>query len=223
MTRSLDPDWIYFLREFELLYHSGSAGGSAPIRSHMRQVRARIARLLHHPTTFTPRDPWTLPVVSHWARAVDLALVERTATLARVLDRLAPTFSWEYGYAKVPSNLRQSYGFTELVGPRGPVQSQDLILGLVLFAPRCTYPQHRHGGITESYIVVSGHVSENDVGVYAPSSLIYNPPGYGHRITTAARTPCLLAYAWVGEPDHLAEPHMAFERSKRNAAPQHTG
>lgn len=213
--RDADPDWGYLLREFDNLYRHGSAGGSVPIRSHMQKVRARIAGLFKTPLVWQPRDPSTLPVTAHWARAIDNARDERTAPVARVLDRLYPAFSWEYGYSRVPTNLQKTFGFAELVGPRGPIVSSDLVLGLVLFAPRCTYPQHRHQRITESYVVISGALSENDVGVYAPSSMIYNAPGHSHRITTADRIPCLLGYAWIGDQAQLDAPQMAFNRPRR--------
>jgi dimethylpropiothetin dethiomethylase len=57
-------------------------------------------------------------------------------------------------------------------------------------------------------------VSENDAGVYAPGSLIFNPPGHLHRITTADQQPSLLAYAWVGAPEVLANQKMSFVRKK---------
>ena len=43
--------------------------------------------------------------------------------------------------------LRGKYAYAELVGPRGPVVSERLTLGLVLFGPRCTYPAHSHVGM----------------------------------------------------------------------------
>jgi len=35
-----------------------------------------------------------------------------------------------------------------------------------------------------------------------------------HRITTADREPCLLAYCWVGTPEDLRHQEMAFSRAK---------
>jgi len=90
----------------------------------------------------------------------------------------------------------------------------DLILGLVLFAPGTTYPARAHDGITESPICLTGAVSENDTGVHAPGSLIFNPPEHLHRITTAEQQPSLLAYAWVGAPEVLASHKMSFTRRK---------
>jgi dimethylpropiothetin dethiomethylase len=98
------------------------------------------------------------------------------------------------------------------MGPKGPIVSETLVLGLVLFAPGTIYPTHSHQEITESYFCLSGAISENDVGVYAPGSLILNPPEHPHRITTSDSEPSLLAYAWVGSPEKLACPKMVFSR-----------
>ena len=102
-----------------------------------------------------------------------------------------------------------------LAGPKGPVRTTELILGIVLFAPGCTYPAHAHSGITESYICLSGAVSENHQGVYAPGSMIFNPPEHLHRITVGKHEPALLAYAWMGSAAHLEEQVMVFNRKRR--------
>ncbi|CAN0601484.1 unnamed protein product, partial [Ectocarpus sp. 12 AP-2014] len=73
-------------------------------------------------------------------------------------------------------------------------------------------PSHAHDGITESYVCLSGAVSENHQGVYAPGSMIFNPPGQQHRITVSNREPALMAYAWVGPKDKLADQKMVFSR-----------
>ena len=101
------------------------------------------------------------------------------------------------------------------MGPAGPAVSERLILGLVLFAPRCTYPAHAHDGVTESYICLSGVVSESDAGVYAPGSLLFTPPNKLHRITTGDFEPTLLAYAWAGAPEKLSNQKMKFSRRPR--------
>jgi dimethylpropiothetin dethiomethylase len=114
----------------------------------------------------------------------------------------------------MPLGLSNKYAFSEFMGPKGPILSEELILGLVLFAPGTTYPTHSHKGISESYFCLSGAISENDVGVYAPGSLILNPPEHPHRITTSGLEPSLLAYAWVGSPEKLIAPKMAFSRQR---------
>ena len=121
---------------------------------------------------------------------------------------------WRYGYEKVPRGLRASYGYAEFCGPNGPVVTEEVILGVVLFAPGCTYPAHAHKGITESYVCLSGAVSENHQGVWAPGSLIFNPPEHMHRITVSDREPALLAYAWIGPKEELVGQKMVFSRPK---------
>ena len=73
----------------------------------------------------------------------------------------------------------------------------------MLFAPRCTYPAHAHDGLTESYYVLSGAISQNDTGVMSVGSLIFNPPRHLHRITVDDMEPALLSYAWHGPTEVL--------------------
>ena len=126
-----------------------------------------------------------------------------------------PDLSWQYGYEKVPKGLLGSYAYAEVAGPQGPVVTDDIILGIVLFAPGCTYPAHAHKGITESYVCLSGAVSENHQGVYVPGSMIFNPPEHLHRITVGISEPALLAYAWIGGRSDLIDQKMVFSRKKK--------
>ena len=113
---------------------------------------------------------------------------------------------------------RRKYAYCEILGPRGPIVCDKLILGFVLFAPKTTYPQHSHARIEESYISVAGAWSENNAAVYAPGSLILNRPGDEHRITTGERDPCLLAYAWAGPSEQLGDPGMKFTGRRKPQA-----
>ncbi len=210
------PDWRYLLRELYELYRFLPSGGSLPIRAHQRQVREEINKLLKANAPIQPGDAAQKPVTAHLRRALDQGLVTPNATMIRALDAVCGTLSWQYGYDKMPRGLERSFAFSEIAGPAGPVVSQNVILGLVLFAPGCTYPAHAHDGITESYVTLSGAVSENNQGVYAPGSLIFNPPGHRHRITVSDREPSLLFYAWTGAPERLANQKMAFTRAERS-------
>lgn len=208
------PDWLYLLREFYQLYRFSSAGGSSHIRTHLKEVRHRLSRLINHEPAMCQPQGNGRPVCSHLSRAIDLGLSNSTAPLVKAIERIRDQLHWEHGYPKVPHGLINKYAFSVIMGPKGPILSEELILGLVLFAPGTTYPTHKHQGITESYFCLSGSVSENDVGVYVPGSLILNPPGHLHRITTSAHEPSLLAYAWVGSTEKLAEQKMTFSRQK---------
>ena len=209
------PDWRYLLREFYNLYRFSSAGGSSHIRSHQKEVRHRLSRLLNHDQPVSQVQASEKQVCAHLSRALDIGLSHSTAPLVRAIERIRDQLYWEFGYEKVPQGLSHKYAFTEIMGPKGPIISETLVLGLVLFAPGTTYPTHSHQDITESYFCLSGSISENDVGVYAPGSLILNPPDHSHRITTSDREPSLLAYAWVGSPEKLLNPKMAFSRQRQ--------
>jgi dimethylpropiothetin dethiomethylase len=211
------PNWGYLLQEFQELYRRGKAGGSVRIRAHQKAVREAIARTLAANPPVLRRLPEQKPVTAHLQRAFDQGRREATQSIIRAIEAIAPELTWQYGYQKVPPGLGRKFAYAEFAGPHGPVQTAELILGVVLFGPRCTYPAHAHEGLTESYYTLSGAVSENDEGVYAPGSLIFNPPGRMHRITVGDSEPSLLAYAWHGPPDKLADQRMVFKRATRKA------
>lgn len=206
------PDWRYLLMEFHELYRRGKAGGSTKIRTHQRAVREAIGRIMDGNPRLISREREDKPVTAHLKRAMDNGRQEPTRSMIRAIESVIPELSWLYGYEKVPLGLAQKYAYAELAGPLGPVHTEEIVLGLVLFAPKCTYPAHSHDGLTESYYTLSGAVSENDDGVYAPGSLIFNPPGRMHRITVSDREPSLLCYAWHGPKQKLAGQKMTFKR-----------
>lgn len=209
------PDWGYLLREFYELYRFLSSGGSNQIRTHQRAVREAVSRVSKQNPPVLPPAPVDKPVVGHLKRALDEGRLERTATMIRAIESVSGELSWQYGYEKVPKGLEKKFAYAEFTGPSGPIVTDEVITGLVLFAPGCVYPTHAHEGITESYVCLSGAVSENHHGVYAPGSLIFNPPGTQHRITVSALEPSLLAYAWVGPREKLTQQKMVFSRPRR--------
>jgi len=211
------PDWRYLLREYYQMYLRSSAGGSQRIRSHQRVVRELISKVIESNTVIRVGEPLKKPVCTHLKRALDQGRLQRTSTVIRAIESITDDLAWMYGYERPPKHLMEKFAYAEIVGPNGPVVSSELILGLVLFAPKCVYPAHSHDGITESYFCLSGSVSENDDGVYAPGSLIFNPPGRNHRITVGDLEPCLLAYAWAGSQDKLAGQKMTFTRNRPRA------
>jgi dimethylpropiothetin dethiomethylase len=208
------PDWRYLLREFYELYRRGKAGGSARIRAHQRAVREAVGRLMdaNPPVLGGPIED--KPVTAHLKRALDNGRRESTQSVIRAIESVLPEVSWLYGYEKVPRGLSRKFAFAVFAGQQGPVYSEEVNLGMVLFAPKCTYPAHSHEGLTESYYTLSGSVSENDDGVYAPGSLIFNPPGRMHRITVSDSEPSLLSYAWHGPKEKLAGQKMVFRRPR---------
>ena len=207
-TPATGPLWRYVLQDYQALYHAGSAGGSAPILQHMTSVAEALTLILAERPEPAPTLEQVLPVAIHLKRALHGAEGFITSKLARSIALVAENLDWRYGYDDMPPGLEANFAFAEVVGPVGPIRHSAVKLGLVLFGPGTTYPTHSHAGITESYINISGYMSENDTGVYAPGSLIFNPPDHQHQITTAKEEPCLLSYAWTGERSAL-ESHRA--------------
>lgn len=211
------PDWGYLLREYYELYRFLSSGGSPRIRAHQRAVREAVNRVMRANAELRFREPAWKPVTAHLARALAEGKLERHAAVIRALEAVSPALDWQYGYDRVPRGLERKFAYAEIAGPNGPVLTDKVILGVVLFAPGCTYPAHAHDGIEESYVCLSGAVSENHQGVFSPGSLILNPPGSTHRITVSDREPSLLAYAWIGPEERLANQKMVFSRKSRTA------
>ncbi len=209
------PDWRYLLQEYYELYRYLPSGGSSRIRGHQRAVREAISRVLKANPAIQTQPPATKPVTAHLKRALDEGRGDRMGAMVRALESVMPDLSWQYGYEKVPKGLVGSYAYAEVTGPSGPIITEEIILGIVLFAPRCTYPAHAHKGITESYVCLSGAVSENHQGVYVPGSMIFNPPEHLHRITVGINEPALLAYAWMGDRVDLLDQKMVFTRKRK--------
>lgn len=215
-----NPDWGYLLREIYALYRHGSAGGSDPIRTHMRTAREALSRVLKADPPLHPQLPTEKPVTRHLTRALDRGRQGACAMAAGCVAHVRTGLAWQHGYERMPRTLADRYAFAEIAGPAAPVPARDVIAGLVLFAPGCVYPAHAHDGITESYVVLSGSVSENNLGVFTPGALIFNPPDHLHRITVSEAEPALLAYAWTGTPEALASQKMVFARPARKPAPR---
>lgn len=213
---SSDVDLYYVLREFDIAYRHAPNGGSAAIRAHMRLVRERLSALIKRDPPVEFAVPTRVPVNAHLPRALDNGEQGSAESFNRATRKIADRLCWQFGYDKIPAALARGYGYADIVGPGGLVKSENLALGYVLFGPDCTYPSHKHEGIAESYIVLSGACSQNDIGVFRPQSMIFNAPGTTHTIRTPRTEPVLLAYAWTAAPDDLAQHKMKFSRRKRS-------
>jgi dimethylpropiothetin dethiomethylase len=208
------PDWRYLLTECYELYRHLDSGGSDLIRSHQRKVREAISRTMKSNPEIKIDVIAGKPVTKHLKRVLDEGKHQPHASVIRSFESIQDRLNWQYGYEKMPRSLENKYAYAEICGPHGPVISAEVIMGVVLFAPCCVYPSHAHDGITESYICLSGSVSENHQGVYSPGSMIFNPPAHTHRITVSKREPALLLYAWVGERGNLKQQEMVFSRKR---------
>jgi dimethylpropiothetin dethiomethylase len=204
------PAWTALLNAFAAAYCTTSSGGCTAIEAHRARVCDLLSAVMAGDPDIVTREPATKPVVDHLASAIKVGRHHGMGPLCVALGDVADALTWEHGYASVPAPLARKYAYCEVLGPRGPIPCADMILGFVLFAPATVYAQHSHTDIQESYIAISGAWSQNGLAVHAPGSLVFNPPGYEHSITTDRHQPCLLGYAWIGPHERLVMPGMSF-------------
>jgi hypothetical protein len=91
-----------------------------------------------------------LPELARTAPAFSSQLV---AALAR--DGSALAWRQSYQVPQVSENFLENYGWSELVGPRGPYPSSAFACGILLLGPRTHYPTHHHEA-HELYLPLAG-------------------------------------------------------------------
>lgn len=144
------------------------------------------------------------PVAQFVPRAVELARKGPLAGIAEAFAVIEPQADWlqnpNYSVASLGPGYVDRYGYVELVGPGRPVESADLLVGLLLLGPDMHYPDHAHPA-EEIYHVVSGEADwwREDEGWRrkAPGTLIHHAPMVRHAMRTAGE-PLLALYCWTG-------------------------
>lgn len=139
----------------------------------------------------------TLPVVAAlepWRALVDCRII------AFELRRLARQLTWSQTYSPddFGPGFLERYGWTELIGLRGPIRSDRLACGFLLLGPATEYPMHRHVA-EEIYIPISGTASwragDQDWSVRPEGEIILHGSLVPHAMRTAAE-PLLALYLW---------------------------
>ncbi|MFO8147228.1 MAG: dimethylsulfonioproprionate lyase family protein [Gillisia sp.] len=195
--------WFRLLAGFYSGFENISTGGNNTISQHRAKVLQRLQNYTHH-VDLELVEPQQKPVCKYVTEAVKNGMETWYLPLLPAIGQMNKNLKWKYEYNYLPGNIKEKYAYAEVLGPRGPFVSKNLILGLLLLAPSAEYPKHRHTGIEESYLCLSGHVAFNDTGVFSTNTLIYVPPGLTHHLTTDNTEPCLLAYAWIADSKTLA-------------------
>jgi len=143
----------------------------------------------------------TLPVLSYLPELVADTNV-KIERMAKVLRTSAEHLSWRQTYSTqdFSADFLKKYGWTELIGLRGPIESMDIACGFLLLGPGIEYPMHSHES-TEVYIPLSSQAlwrQGNDTWVSRPSGApIYHRSWLTHGIRTES-TPLLALYLWRG-------------------------
>lgn len=144
------------------------------------------------------------PVAQFVPRAIELARKAPLAAVAEAFAAIEPQADWlqnpNYSIASLGSGYVDRYGYVELVGPGRPVESADLLVGLLLLGPDMHYPDHAHPA-EEIYHVVAGEADwwREDEGWRRkpPGTLIHHASMVRHAMRTAEE-PLLALYCWTG-------------------------
>ena len=145
--------------------------------------------------------PHNLPVLSYLP-AVVKATTKKTETLVNMLAPLANHMAWGQTYSAqdLGVGFLENYGWTEIIGLRGPVASNRVACGFLLLGPQIEYPSHFHEA-EEVYVPLT----KQTLWQQGKQSWVYRTPGlpiyHASRVPHAIRTeaiPLLALYLWRG-------------------------
>jgi hypothetical protein len=112
----------------------------------------------------------------------------------------AAALDWQqtYGESEIGRAFLDNYGYTEIMGTKGPLASERVACGFLLLGPATHYPRHRHEA-EELYVPLSGAASwqrgDSQWREHAPGTPIHHASGEPHAMRTGA-SPLLALYLW---------------------------
>lgn len=125
-----------------------------------------------------------------------------TQTIVQHLVEAADQLAWRQTYAASDfgAEFLRRYGWTELIGLRGPIASEAIACGFLLLGPGIDYPAHAHEA-EELYLPLSGTAlwrrGDEPWQLRTPGPPIHHPSWLPHAMQTAAE-PLLALYVWRG-------------------------
>jgi len=143
----------------------------------------------------------TLPVLSCLPELVAEAN-EETKRIVKLLEALAEHLAWGQTYSAEDfgAGFLEKYGWTELIGRRGPIKSKDIACGFLMLGPDIEYPLHSHEA-EEVYVPLnlqSLWMQGNDLWISRPGGIpIYHRSWLPHGMKTES-APLLALYLWRG-------------------------
>jgi quercetin dioxygenase-like cupin family protein len=193
---------LTLLRAIEAVYRGSPEGPLAA-------AAARIAGLRSQDV----RPSWSIrkPVAAFIGQAVVLGSQGPLASIAEAFAAVEPLAEWlqnpNYSVKSMGPGYVDRYGYVELIGPGRPVESPDLLVGLLLLGPDMHYPDHAHPA-EEIYHVVAGRAEwwREDEGWRRkpPGTVIHHAPMVRHAMRTGDE-PLLALYCWTGKVEVYAQ------------------
>ena len=148
-----------------------------------------------------PPPPRQLPVCAELVAALRFT-TPATHALTQALAAAAPALEWRqtYGAADFGAEFLQRYGWTELIGLRGPIASESLAVGFLLLGAGVEYPAHAHEA-EEFYLPLAGAAlwrrGEGGFALREPGEPIFHRAWEAHAMRTQA-APLLALSLWRG-------------------------
>ena len=148
-----------------------------------------------------PTQPNQLPVLAHLPQ-IKVQENDKAATLIQTLQTHTTQLQWGQTYttADFSPTFLANYGWTELIGLRGPIASQEIACGFLLLGPHTTYPKHSHQA-QEVYLPLTfptQWIQDTEAWVTKPKHIpIHHPSWLPHGMKTTD-TPLLALYIWQG-------------------------
>jgi len=145
--------------------------------------------------------PNGLPVLS-WMPAAVAAARKEAASLVDMLASAVNQTAWGQTYSAqdFSSGFLEKYGWTELIGLRGPVASDRMACGFLFLGPEIEYPRHSHEA-EEIYVPLTGPTfwrrGNKDWELRTPCRPIYHASRVPHAMRTES-VPLLALYLWRG-------------------------
>jgi hypothetical protein len=152
-------------------------------------------------TVVRATQPRRLPVC-RWLDGLERLAAPETRALVREFVAAAETLEWRqtYSAADFGPEFLDSYGWTELIGLRGPIPSEAVACGFLMLGPRLEYPAHAHEA-EEIYLPLAGDAlwmrGGEDFVARAPGAIIEHSSWIPHAMRTVEQ-PMLALYVWRG-------------------------
>ncbi len=148
-----------------------------------------------------PVAPHALPVLA-WMPETVRAVDKKGEFIVKKLASLANQITWGQTYTAEDfgAGFLEKYGWTELIGQRGPITSDRIACGFLILGPQTEYPRHCHGA-EEVYVPLTGRTLWQrgcQHWLYRkPCRPIYHAPRVMHAMRTES-VPLLALYLWRG-------------------------
>lgn len=148
---------------------------------------------------FRATSPCDLPVLAYMPAAIKTAC-KKTGNIVSMLAGIVDQIAWGQTYTAEDFGVEflKKYGWTEFIGQRGPIPSEQMACGVLMLGPQVEYPRHRHEA-EEVYIPLTGQThwqqGHQEWTLRPLGQPIFHAPWVPHAMKTGA-SPLLALYLW---------------------------